>query len=184
MKVMTTENNIVETPKGVHGDCPLRADEAGRRSSSMKKYELTNERIKIGSHYLYRIRALKDFADVKKGDLGGFVESESNLSQDGDCWVYDNAEVFGNACVCENATVRDEAYIFCSARVHGDATIKNHASVGCDSVVCDRAIVYDNAHISGCARIFGDTQIGGGMIIRGEVYMDSGNYEDNVVFEW
>lgn len=42
-------------------------------------------------------RALKDFGNVKKGDIGGFVESEDNLSQDDDCWIYDNAVVCGNA---------------------------------------------------------------------------------------
>ena len=29
--------------------------------------------------------------DVHQGDLGGFVESERNLSQEGSCWIYDNA---------------------------------------------------------------------------------------------
>ena len=50
----------------------------------MKKYELTEEVNKQGLH---RIRALKDIPlyGVKKGDLGGFVERENNLSQEGDC---------------------------------------------------------------------------------------------------
>lgn len=48
----------------------------------MKKYELTNEIKNLpGGVVLYRIRALKDFADVKAGDLGGFVQSEANLDQ-------------------------------------------------------------------------------------------------------
>jgi hypothetical protein len=42
-----------------------------------KKYELTTEK----KNGLYRIRALKSFGDVKEGDLGGFIESEKNLSQ-------------------------------------------------------------------------------------------------------
>ena len=41
--------------------------------------------------------ACKDFSDVKKGNLGGFVNSEENLSHDGNCWVYGNARVYGNA---------------------------------------------------------------------------------------
>jgi hypothetical protein len=63
------------------------------------KYEL----MLTGS--MYRIRALKDFSDVKAGDLGGFVESESNLSHNGDCWVYGNAKVYGNGEVFGNAKV-------------------------------------------------------------------------------
>lgn len=39
-----------------------------------KKYELVPETIhKFYSKPMYRIRALKDFSDVKKGDLGGYV---------------------------------------------------------------------------------------------------------------
>lgn len=43
---------------------------------------------------LFRIRATKDFEDVKIGDFGGFVQNESNLSQEGDCWIYDEAREF------------------------------------------------------------------------------------------
>jgi hypothetical protein len=48
-----------------------------------KKYEL----IKSDIPGLYRIKAVRDFSDVKKGDIGGYVESEDNLSHEGDCWV-------------------------------------------------------------------------------------------------
>ena len=45
----------------------------------------------------YQVKALRSFADVKEGDLGGYIEKESNLSHDGDAWVYGNAKVSGNA---------------------------------------------------------------------------------------
>ncbi|GAA4668051.1 hypothetical protein [Bartonella pachyuromydis] len=76
-----------------------------------KKYKFTDETIKIYGITLYRIRALKDFGDVKKGDLGGWIESERNLSYDDNCWVggeawvYENAEVYNNAKVGANAIV-------------------------------------------------------------------------------
>lgn len=47
----------------------------------MKKYELTNETKIFNGVELHRIKALKDFGDVKKGDLGGWLEKEENLSQ-------------------------------------------------------------------------------------------------------
>ena len=52
-----------------------------------KKYEITNI-----AHprypWLHRIRALRDVReDVHAGDLGGFVQSEENLSQEGQCWI-------------------------------------------------------------------------------------------------
>ena len=54
----------------------------------MKKYEINSEN---------RVVALIDFGNVKTGDVGGFVESENNLSHDGLCWVYGNAWVYGDA---------------------------------------------------------------------------------------
>jgi len=61
-----------------------------------KKYELVNYNKETG---LWRIRALRDFADVKAGDHGGWIEKESNLSHGGNCWIYGNAKVCGNAMI-------------------------------------------------------------------------------------
>lgn len=43
-----------------------------------------------------RIFALKNFGNVVKGDKGGLVEREGNLSQFGDAWVSGNARVYDN----------------------------------------------------------------------------------------
>ena len=80
-----------------------------------KKYKLTDETINVGGKKLCRIEALKDFRDVKKGDKGGFIEDEHNLSHDGNSWVYDNAMVFGNA------------WVYGDAMVCGDAKIENNS---------------------------------------------------------
>ena len=70
------------------------------------KYELTNETIVVYGRALHRVKALKDIGtSVKKGDLGGFIEGESNLSQKGDCWVYSNARVYGNAEITKTTDV-------------------------------------------------------------------------------
>lgn len=72
-----------------------------------KKYRLLeNDTKKVNGRTLYRIEALKDFAGVKKGDKGGYVEKEENLSHKGNCWVYGNARVFGYAEVSGYAEVR------------------------------------------------------------------------------
>ena len=70
-----------------------------------KKYRLTDETINVDGRILHRIEALKDFGNVKKGDKGGFVEKEENLSQYSDCWVYDDAKVYDNAKVSSRAIV-------------------------------------------------------------------------------
>ena len=41
-----------------------------------KKYEMFKEK---ETDVLYRIRALRDFGYVKKGDIGGYIEKEENL---------------------------------------------------------------------------------------------------------
>ena len=49
----------------------------------MKKYEITDI-AHPDNPKLHRIRALTDVGtDVHKGDLGGFVETEDNLDQEG-----------------------------------------------------------------------------------------------------
>lgn len=105
----------------------------------MKKYKLTNEEIVIAGRKLRRIEALKDFRDVKAGEKGGFVESESNLSHEGECWVYNNAAVCGNAEVCSNARIRDYA-IICG-----------------NAVICDDAIVCGDAILGNYTVVYGDT---------------------------
>jgi hypothetical protein len=100
------------------------------------KYELTE---KING--LYRIRALKDFSNVKAGYFGGFVASERNLSQTGDAWVYDNAQVYGYAVVHDNAKVyhgarvSDNAQLFDNAQVYGDAIVYGNVRVYGDAWV-------------------------------------------------
>ena len=63
----------------------------------MNKYELTSETLQYVGHTLYRIKALKDFGSIKAGQFGGWIESEENLSQADNAWVYNNAKVFDKA---------------------------------------------------------------------------------------
>lgn len=113
-----------------------------------RKYELTNETIFFNGLTLYRIWAVKDFADVKAGDLGGWIEKEVNLSQADDAWVYDYAKVYGRARVFDNAKVYGRAMIFDNANVYGNACVcgiawvYGNARVCGDTWVCGRARVY------------------------------------------
>lgn len=68
-----------------------------------KKYELLNDDfMEFDSRKLYRIRALRSFGNVKKGDLGGYIEREENLSHSGNAEVYGNDWVYGNANITNN----------------------------------------------------------------------------------
>ena len=57
----------------------------------MKKYELTTDTKMVLGRKLFRIKALVSFGNVKIGDLGGYIEKEENLSQEGNAWVSGNA---------------------------------------------------------------------------------------------
>ena len=165
-----------------------------------KKYViLENETLKHFGHKLYRIQALKDFSDVKKGDKGGWVSGYHNLSQEGDCWVYDEAKVFDNARVYENAIILDNACISNYAQIYGHAMIYNNAEAYKNVSVFDKAKVFNGAIVSGNAKIYGEsivfnyacvygnaeicgiTQVYGNAEICGDVKIERN--EDYIVFK-
>lgn len=118
-----------------------------------KKYKLTKETINVNGKTLYRIEAIKDFGYIKKGDKGGFVEKEENLSQRGNCWVYDNAQVCEDAKLYGDAMVCDKAKVCGNAEVYGNALVFDNARVYGNAVVCDYAVVCGKAWVFGNARI-------------------------------
>lgn len=59
----------------------------------MKKYILTEETKQVFGITLYRIKAIANFGNVSIGELGGFIEKENNLSQNGNAWISGNAQV-------------------------------------------------------------------------------------------
>ena len=77
---------------------------------SQPKFEWTNEQKTIDGILYTRIRAVKDFADVKVGDLGGWMDKATFLSDTGNCWVYDNAIASGSF-LYDDATITDEAFV-------------------------------------------------------------------------
>ena len=72
---------------------------------------------------LYRIRALEDFSNVKAGDLGGYIESEFNLSQNGNCWIDRNCKAYEGASVMDNARVKGAAELSGTTLVRENAII-------------------------------------------------------------
>lgn len=119
----------------------------------MKKYKLTDETCTLHGVTMYRIEALIDFDNVKAGDKGGFVQSEDNLSQEGKCWVGDNAKVFGSA------KVFGDAVVFGNAEVYGDAKVYDYAKIYGDAIVCGSAKVFGNAEVYGDALVFGNAEV-------------------------
>ncbi|HHW7265076.1 hypothetical protein JHX32_19210 [Escherichia coli] len=123
-----------------------------------KKYELLKDQtVFFDGVTLYRIRALRDipWRCVNAGDLGGYVESERNLSQGGNAWVYGDAKVSG------------DARVFGDAQVHDKAVISNNAQVYDDAQVYERASVCGHTQVYGGAQVCGDTWVSGDISICG-----------------
>lgn len=86
-----------------------------------KKYKLTDETLTFGDITLHRIEAIRDFGHVKAGDKGGWIERESNLSHNSNCWVWGNARVYDNARVYNNARVGGFLRVYGNAKVYEPA---------------------------------------------------------------
>ncbi|WP_281713783.1 hypothetical protein [Anaerotignum lactatifermentans] len=117
------------------------------------KYELTSHFIAFTDRKIFRIKAVRSFGNIEKGTIGGYVESEKNLSHEGNCWVSDDAAVFEDAIVRENAVVSGNSWIRGHAIISGNASVKENAFVN------NFAIVKDNANVTGKARILGNTRV-------------------------
>ena len=141
----------------------------------MKKFELTAEFVtNVFGKKLFRIKALVAFGNVEKGELGGFIEKEDNLSHDGEAWVYGDARVSGNALVSGDARVYGDARVSDNALVYGNAWVSGNAQVSGNARVSGNAWVYGNARVSGNAWVSGNAQVYGDALVYGNAWV-SGN---------
>ena len=130
-------------------------DETKQADTSTQKYEFTGETKYIHNCTVRQIRR------ISGGEVGGWIESDKNLSHEGDCWIGDNAWVFGDALVCGdakvygNAKVSGDAKVFRNSRVYGDAKVSGDAWVFGNALVYGDANVCGNAIISSNVRVFG-----------------------------
>jgi hypothetical protein len=114
------------------------------------KYEFVQgDEILVHGRRLRRIRRLSD------GVVGGYIESEANLSQTGDCFAHRDSRVYETAKVLDNAQVYGE--VFGSASISGEATLRGRAYGF--AVIGDQAEVFgevfDKAQITGNGRVYG-----------------------------
>lgn len=130
-----------------------------------------------GTTKVYRIKALRDFGNVKKGDLGGYIESEDNLSHECASWVYEDAIVYGNARVYEDAKVLGNAEIDGNAKIFGSATIAGNSVIGGKANIFGNATiggyskVFGNAWVYDDAQIYGDTRIAGNLRVFKDILL-------------
>jgi carbonic anhydrase/acetyltransferase-like protein (isoleucine patch superfamily) len=148
-----------------------------------RKYELSNDSKLVyvnlnGNVTLHRIRALRSFDveikscdskgtlvfPVKKGELGGWVQSEENLSQEGMCWIARDAMAFEHSSVTESAYMTDSAAIRGHAIISGNAVMSNNSSVS------------GHAHLSGHAVMHNNSVLVDNAVVDGDVCMDDNSH--------
>ena len=117
-----------------------------------KKYEITD--IAHPKYpWLHRIRALVPVnEDVKAGDLGGYVQTEDNLSQKDTCWIYDQA------ICCEDAMVRKDARMYDGSMARGSALIAGDARMY-ERACADGNCCIRNGEIKEDARVAGSAVV-------------------------
>lgn len=184
-----------------------------RQLEHKEKFELVKKNTKIAYNSngeeitLYQIRALRDFTCpfklnpdgeildqtlVKKGDLGGYVQKEENLSHEGGCWIFeeaevrDNGRVEGNARLTGRSLVRDNAvvkgysclaanaYVWGNAVLDGATQMKGLVSIGGNS----RTNGY--VSINGNSQVRGDSVLDGNIFLNGTVVVENAKFTGNV----
>lgn len=117
-----------------------------------RKYEITE--IEHPQYpWLHRIRALCPLrGDVEPGELGGYVQTESNLDQQGDCWLYGDSIAMEDARVAGDAALKDRAAAMGRSMVTGISVCQDQ------TLICDDAIVRDS-WLSGSCVVGGNAHI-------------------------
>ena len=136
-----------------------------------RKYGFTGETKELNGITLKQIVRLGD------GEIGGWIECEDNLSQDGRCWVdstsmiYGHVKVSGNVLVECVSVVRDDAVVTGACVVCNKSTVQGRAKVN-GYVHLDNTFVADSTEISGYC-FFYDSKVRGFAKVSEHVYCKS-----------
>ena len=129
---------------------------------------------------LYRIQALKTFTKpggynpvVHVGELGGYVESEDNLSQEGSCWLFDKARVKDGGKVLDDAIVYDKCLVSKNSIIRGRSVVGGHCFVTNQSVIID-------SKLEGNVIVNGHSTIHSGAYLYGEIGVDQSDIGGSV----
>ena len=202
------------TNTNIHSILPKRSNKPKKPKSPTKlKMSSDNDKFTmlsgdytvINGKTVYRIKALQDFGIVKKGDLGGYIAKESNLSfKEGsmawvgkeavvmdDASVLNHAHVTDHAIIADTTTVKDCAIVGGSAEINGncfimkEAVVTGAAKLNGKVVVTDTAIVMEDVSLNGVIRVYGEAILSGDTEIEGnaDIGFNIENNEDFILYE-
>src|SRR5574337_869552 len=152
------------------------------------KYELTGRTRWVDGTRVHQIRARRRVGQYHPGTVGGWIESERNLTQgDDQAWIGDDAVVVGSSRVREmghvtgeaivrgSCLVTDRGFVGDEARLDGRVRVRDHATAGGraqitgDVELGDYCRVGGRARLSGSLRLIGDCGISGDAVVGGDL---------------
>lgn len=129
------------------------------RTPKGKKYAILNApQTDLAGNTIYQIRALRDIGIVaRKGELGGWISSEANLSQEGECWITADSMVVESSVVRDNALVANTSYIAGNVIISDETVVSDCRIVG--EVTLSGELFLSGMDFGGVAKLFGAGQV-------------------------
>lgn len=107
---------------------------------------------------LRQIIAISDFNDVIAGTAGGWIDRETVLAQEGNCWIYDqNAIAFGGAVISGNTRITGTSVLWGEVYATDNVWIDN-SEISQGAYISDSVTIHDSL-VCGQCRIFGHALI-------------------------
>lgn len=132
----------------------------------MRKYRLSEEQRAFSYQedgtkknvLLRQIIAISDFNDVIAGTAGGWIDRETVLAQEGNCWIYDqNAIAFGGAVISGNTRITGTSVLWGEVYATDNVWIDN-SEISQGAYISDSVTIHDSL-VYGQCRIFGHALI-------------------------
>lgn len=133
------------------------------------KYTIRTDMSKsFGNYTLYRVQSLRQIRPlsyttnpyeglvIPAGTIGGWIQKQYNLSIQDECWVGEQAMVFGNARVRQSSYVGGNACIYGAANIRGHSNIRDHAQIFGNAQIGD----YDDGFINHYSGIINPSDYG------------------------
>ena len=139
-----------------------------------KKYEILMDEkntIEFEGRVLHRIRALKNFGLVEIGEIGGYVQTEDNLSQYGNCWIYDDAKcmdnakctdnsvMYWNSCMYDNSRMFNNSKMYDNTKMFDNSRMFNNSKMSDNTKMFDNAMMYGNSAMYNNSQMFNDSNM-------------------------
>ncbi|EHB7617721.1 LbetaH domain-containing protein [Escherichia coli] len=132
----------------------------------MRKYRLSEEQRAFSYQedgtkknvLLRQIIAISDFNDVIAGTAGGWIDRETVLAQEGNCWIYDqNAIAFGGTVISGNTRITGTSVLWGEVYATDNVWIDN-SEISQGAYISDSVTISDSL-VCGQCRIFGHALI-------------------------